>query len=668
MSHPLILMKKSPSSFRCTVVSLLAGVVALAAPVSAQTADQTLTLTAGWNAVWLEVEPVDASGRTKTAEEVFNNPSIQIVATPKPLTGLAEFFASEPGAITTFNQEEWLQWKRNDPAGLNNLSLAYGNRPYLVQVAPGSPVVLTLTGKASFFRPTWTPDRYNLVGFGLQGTPTFDAFFGPSGTKHPVSKIFSLNASTGNWEQVSGTAQMASGRAYWVFSSGPSNYMGPVSVDFDFATVGKLDFAGPLDTVVVGSGVDALELDLEEIVFSNAGSAAVTPELDLITSDSGSGNLSLYVVNPAADVLGYGRGNQVDSSPGAGASAALGKTVASKQTGILTLGAKRNWNDNAPRTNLYRLKTGANGASFWLPVTAVRSEVAQLNVPGTLASEVTGLWVGEVIFDSTTSIVEDGAPVRPAAGTSPMRVILHSDAGGTVRLLSQVTLMQTKTADPELAPAPVLVVDPAKIPFFQGVKERNGKKVGLRIESVAYDMPRKLDGVSQANLIEDPKFLTLTTLSAQLQAALGTDPSVRTQTQKNLIASSTSAIDAAKTTIPSLLPDYLLTSGGRPPKLAEVYSLTAPMTGAVGAGQTLASTLTLDPFHRSNPFRHAYHRDLAKGPQITRSLSIALDAEQPAAGRLRGTCTETLSGLIKSNLTLTGRVELRRVSTVDSLN
>lgn len=659
-------MKKS-TSFWCLVLGLLAGVMGMA---HAQTGGQTVTLSPGWNAVWLEVEPVDANGQKKAPEAVFDDPAIEIVTSPKPLSGLSEFFASEPGDVTSFNEDEWQQWKSNDPAGVSNLSLISGNRPYLVKVADGAPpVVLSLTGKVSFYRPEWTPDRYNLVGFGLQGTPSFDTFFGPSGTKHPVAKIFTMNSATGNWEHVTGSTPMASGKAYWVFCSGQSSYMGPVSVDFDHAAVGQLDFAGPVDAVVVGTGTDALELDLEEVVFSNAGTAATTPELDLITPDAGSGNLALYVVNPAASTLGYGRGNQVDTSAGAGASAALGKTIASKANGILTLGAKRNWNDNSPRTNVYRLKTGANGASFWLPVTAIPSEVVlpPAGLPGTPADTVTGLWVGEVIFDSATSIVEDGAPVKPTAGNSPMRIMVHSDANGTVRLLSQVTIMQTKTADVEIAPAPVLVVDQAKIPYFEGVKERNGKLVGLRLEAIAYDMPRKLDGVSQGNLIEDPKYLALTNLSADLKAALSEAAINRTAAQKTLIANSSTAIAAAKQQIPNLLPNYLLSSAGRPPKLAEAYDLTAPVTGAVGAGQTLTTNLTLDPFHRSNPFRHAYHRDLAKGQQIKRTFKVTFDADQPITGRLRGSCSEIITGLIQSNLTLTGRVEFSRVSAVNTL-
>ena len=191
-----------------------------AAEARAQAASQAVTLSAGWNAVWLEVEPVDATGQTKAPQDVFTNPAIQTVATPKALAGLSDFFASEPGSIsstTTFNQDEWQQWRRVDTTGANNLPLVMGNRSYLIKVADGTPAFsIPISGKARFFRPTWTSDRYNLFGFGLSGTPTFDGFFGPSGAKHPVAKIFTLNPA-GNWVGVTGSATMESGKAYWIF-------------------------------------------------------------------------------------------------------------------------------------------------------------------------------------------------------------------------------------------------------------------------------------------------------------------------------------------------------------------------------------------------------------------------------------------------------------------
>lgn len=644
-------LMKSPL-IRFWLLSIL-GVAVLPSSLCAQTATQTITLMPGWNSVWLEVEPKDEEANAKSPEDVFTDPAIELVTTPKPLAGLADFFASDPGTISTFNQDEWLRWKRTAPPTPNNLPTISRNRPYLIQVTGAAPVTVTLTGEASFFRPTWTPDRYNLVGFGLEGSPTFDAFFGPSGGKHLVSKIFRLNTN-GIWGNVLGTDTMVSGQAYWVFSSGPSRYMGPVSVEFDQSILGALNFGGPSDVVGVGSGVDALELDLEEIIFSNLGSGSASPGLDLISTSAGQGSLALHVVSP--DGLGYTRGNQVDSSVGVGEGAALGETVDASKTAILTIGAQRDWALGSPdRTNLYRLKTG--GASFWLPVTARNSDL-QLPTDGTPLSEsdsVTGLWVGEVILNASTSIVVDGAPTQPTAGVAPMRVLLHYD-GSNVRLLSQVTVMQTKTADPEVLAEPVLVVDPAKIPFFEGIKERNGRKVGIRIEAVAYDMPRDSSAAAQTVGAGD---------LIDMIVAESTSPVTKWLSGKNLYTTRESVTQAA-------IDSYILFRSIRPPSLKEIYKLSLPMSGALGAGKTVvtsnANPLVLDPFHRSNPFRHAYHQRHTKGVNITRSFEIVFDPEQTISDRLTGTFSETIQGLIKSDLELTGRVEFTRISPVGTLN
>ena len=623
----------------------------------AQTTTQNLTLSGGWHAVWLEVEPVYDSGPNaglpKAPQDVFTNPAIQVVASPKPLASLAEFFAAEPGSIGTFNQDEWEQWKRTDPTNSNNLPLIAGNRPYLIQVTTGTAAFgLPVTGKAKFFRPTWTPDRYNLLGFGLAGSPSFDAFFGPSNGKHPVTAIYQLNTD-GTWQHVTGGSTMSSNRAYWIYSSGPSDYMGPVALRFDNEVTGRLAFGGPADAKPVGSGADLLELDLNEMIFTNLQAATVAvPQLDLITSSAGAGSLALHVVRPATDSLSYVRGNQVDSSPGAGGTAALGETIAAKSTAILTLGALRTGSfGGGGRTNLYRLNTGA-GSLFWLPVNATDSDLAAaLNPTQPAVGPATGLWVAEAIVDHSTSIVEDGAPVRASASTAPIRLIVHAEAGGTVRLLSQVTFMQTKTADPNVAPVPVLVVDPARIPFFEGIKERNGKRVGQRIEAVAYDMPRKADSVSQSSGSND----LLDAIVAE-----STSP-VTTWASGAGLYTTRAAVTAAA------IESYLLFRSIRPPGLKEVYSMSMPLSGAITPGGSLQCTLRLDPFHRSNPFRHAFHQQHGKGPQITRSLSRAFDPSQPFADRMRGTFSETVQGLIKSDLQLSGRFEMRRVSTVGTL-
>jgi hypothetical protein len=48
-------------------------------------------------------------------------------------------------------------------------------------------------------------------------------------------------------------------------------------------------------------------------------------------------------------------------------------------------------------------------------------------------------------------------------------------------------------------------------------------------------------------------------------------------------------------------------------------------------------------------------------------MEIVFDAEAGIQGRLRGAYRETIQGVIKSDLQLTGRVEMRRVSKVSTL-
>jgi hypothetical protein len=249
-----------------------------------------------------------------------------------------------------------------------------------------------------------------------------------------------------------------------------------------------------------------------------------------------------------------------------------------------------------------------------------------------------------------TSSVEDGSPSRPAAGSAPIRILLHSD-GSAVRLLSQVTIMQTKSADPAVAPVPVLVVDPAKIPFFEGVRERNGKRVGTRLEAVAYDMPRKTDVASQSTGSGD---------LIDMIVAESSSPVTNWASGKGLYLTRAAVTPAA-------IESYLLFRSIRPPALKEVYALSLPLVGSLAAGQTVSGAFTLDPFHRSNPFRHAYHQQHSRGPQVSRALTLVFDPAQPVTERLVGSYSETISGLTKTNLVLTGRAEFRRVSTVATL-
>ncbi|MBB08140.1 MAG: hypothetical protein CMN03_07730 [Roseibacillus sp.] len=634
------------------------------APLPAQTVDQTITLQEGWNAVWLEVSPVSAAGLPKTAEEVFGpEETITNVLSPKPLYGTAEVFAASPEATDAlFNQAEWEQWSKSEDGEDSGEEdwMVTGNRAYLIEASENRSI--TIPGEVTFHPPTWVPDRYNLIGFGLSGSPSFQQFFGSAGNTHPVTSNafgYRLVSTTGQWVAISPGDEMISNEAYWIFASGPSNYMGPVSVDFDGASSGTLAFGGPDDVVEVGTGQSALELDLEEITFTVvAGDSPNLPVLDLITSDDNSEALTLQVVTPQPTTLGYNPGNLIDTSPGATtAPSAIFDTPLTNDpaTTHLTLGANRDWESgNVGRTNIYRLSTGQSGASFWLPVSATLSS---LELAADLRSDdvtsLAGLWVGEVSLSAVTSLVEDGAPVRDATAPAPLQILLHSNREGDVNLLSQVTVMQTRTADASLPSEPVLVVDPAQIPFFEGIKKRNGKRVGVRLESVAFDMPRTLADDTQADLLD------VIEATAASNTTTWSDATSHADIDRNDLNAIAAAVDS-----------YLTFTSGRPSSLQEAYDLQLSLDGNLGEGKTVrtrSGTLILDQFHRSNPFRHAFHKKHAKGPKITRELSLVFDSTQSISDRLTGTYNEEISGLTKSTLTLTGDLILQRVSSVDRL-
>lgn len=603
----------------------------------AQTATQEINLVSGWNAIWLEVEPRYEEGHVREGQaqdpsDVFPA-GVVAVASPRPLTGVADFFADDPASVTPFNQAEWVQWNQPRAIG-DDLAAVTGNRAYLINAS--ADLDFEVTGHVQFSRPQWTPDRYNLQGFGIEGTVSFQDFFEPSEGRHPVERIYTL-AADGNWATVAATEAVGDGIAYWIYADGPSDYMGPVAVDFDLAVSGELDFGGPGDAVVVGTGIDQQTLDLKEIILTNLRDVEVTPQLEFITPDPGTGALNLRVVSPQVESLTYALGNQIDTTAGDGQSAGLGETLPGRRTATLTLGASRAWNaGTVERVNVYRLTTSDPGAEYWLPIRALNNDVQAPTdlIPATDAGQVAGLWVGDVTVDAVTSLVETGEPKRTAAGTNSFRIILHSDASGQVTLLSQVTLMQTRTADRSVSPVPVLVVDRARIPFFEGIRERDGKRVGLRVEAVAYDMPRRVDAASQSELLSDPAYPTLT--------------------------------DAAA------IPDFLESRTIRPPSLADVYHLSWTLEGALGAGKTARTSdgapLVLDPFHRSNPFRHAFHQRHPRGPNITRRMVLVFDQQQAHADQLQGRFEESVQGLTRTGLELSGRVNLSRMSAVDTLD
>ena len=124
----------------------------------AQWITQTIGLKAGWNAVFLHVDPSHDTLNSLVAGDI-NNPIIEVWRWHPP--SVAQFTES-PAAPTT--APEWSSWVRtNSSSALQRLT---GDTAYLVRV--GSNVASYswgIKGKPVAPRHSWTTSGLNLIGF-----------------------------------------------------------------------------------------------------------------------------------------------------------------------------------------------------------------------------------------------------------------------------------------------------------------------------------------------------------------------------------------------------------------------------------------------------------------------------------------------------------------------
>lgn len=186
---------------------------------------QEIALSAGWNAVYLAVQPVESA-----PEKVFAGLPVDTVATlfENPVSNQ---FVTDP-SVDLFKSQGWGVWYApgKPEAFLKSLDGVLGNRAYLVHTK--SACSWKATGTALMPAVSWRPDAYNFVGFGVrsQGGPTFAEFF--AGSKaHTGQAIYRL--ADGRWKKVlqPSAETMKAGEAFWIYTKGGSDYQGPLAVE-----------------------------------------------------------------------------------------------------------------------------------------------------------------------------------------------------------------------------------------------------------------------------------------------------------------------------------------------------------------------------------------------------------------------------------------------------
>ncbi len=425
------------------LLRLAAGLLAalFVAPAVAQNAAQPIPLKPGWNSVWLTVDPSNPDPAA-----VFNVAGITQVwawfPTERPVQ-----FVENPAAMR-FNAPGWRFWMPTGQpqAFLSNLGAVQARRAYLVKYGGTTPTTFTVSGTASNFRPLkWRADSFNLFGFDVDpqiGGGPAGLFFSTSDA-HAGQPAYRLDPN-GTWVALTASSPVEYGKAYWVFSKGPSSFNGPVAItlvsgDLDFGEVAEektiiLANPSPFDNTVTFANPDNFPLV-----------AAGTDGLTAKTTWADASGLSVTVPAGAERKVRFGVRR-------AGVTGELVRVV----------------NVNAPGLSL-----------------PIRARVVVPAIVSTAPSA--GLWAGTVTL-SKVNDVNAANPTQPldTPAALDLRLLVHVDAAGQARLLKQVTLLR-QNRPTGLTSNFVLVTDDRRITDFKGATLKDGKSFGYRLSSVGYD-------------------------------------------------------------------------------------------------------------------------------------------------------------------------------------
>jgi len=112
---------------------------------------------------------------------------------------------------------------------LKNLFRIHSGQAYLIHATEDA--AWQIQGQSHFSRPKWCANSFNLIGFCIDPNdmPTFAQYFAYS-KAHENLLVYELK--NNKWNKVSNLEEhfIESGKAYWVYCRGESDYMGPLDI------------------------------------------------------------------------------------------------------------------------------------------------------------------------------------------------------------------------------------------------------------------------------------------------------------------------------------------------------------------------------------------------------------------------------------------------------
>jgi hypothetical protein len=423
--------KRIKVAFVKLVLLLLVGLPSLC---QAQWLTQQVPLVAGWNAVYLEVQP-----EPRSCDEIFGNrPVLSVWKWDRHFSTIQ--FTVDPATLLPENPD-WLMWlpPSDSRSFLNRLFELQGCQAYLIKVAPNTaPFTLPIKGRAIIPRLNWYPHELNLVGLPInpKHPPTFSEFFKFTSEVDTSlgygNQLYRLD-STGRGLQIVQPARdrPQPGVAYWIACAGVPKQMSVIHVTPQGGAVDFGRFLSEQDLSIRNvHPTDTLTVRLQQRTSESPPSIGGYPELagpvPLAYRFKNSSNTWEWAWFPTTG---------------------LSRALAHNEEWVVHLGLSRP--DLAPYT-----PQGTNGATYQsilevtdsaesllirVPVLAQKASVAGAGTLGA-HSENEGLWVGQVFVNEVNAPAYTTNALLPTPAPASFRLLVHVDGYDRASLLQQVVL------------------------------------------------------------------------------------------------------------------------------------------------------------------------------------------------------------------------------------
>ncbi|TVQ35699.1 MAG: hypothetical protein EA370_09050 [Wenzhouxiangella sp.] len=490
---------------------MLLGLVLLPGFLAAATIQQTIELRPGWNAIFVEVQP-----EVDRIEQVFAGLPVASVWRWIPDDRPVAFIQDPDEDMLTI--DGWFGYFPDDrpESILTNLFTITANQAYLVRLQGSQNRELVIEGRPIARPQRWRSNDFQFTGFHVDpaNEPTFYNWFINS-PAHQSGPIYRLD-SDGQWTEVTQPTleTIRSGEAYWIYTDGRSSHQGPMPVELEFG-----------DRVEFGRG-----LSRDTVMLRNRSGLNSQIRIRPLPSDTPV-PLAVQRNDPVTQEIFWPRIEDEYT---------LNLGVDDGQ--LMSLGVVRANLFTREASQIFEFNNGL-GARRFLEVraSALGPDTETVNLARARAAtqgrdlstrntdpRYAGLWVGVASVDHVSEAQQGGVVPLPTEREFPMRILMHVDAAGTVRLLKEVIQMWSpgeEEPDPDnpdfTRPGTpgryVLLTDDSLIPNYEGFIMRGGQAAGNRISTAAYDFEGQdlemsgqfgLGGAVFGTIVIEPNFPT----------------------------------------------------------------------------------------------------------------------------------------------------------------